>query len=429
VDLYGGAVKRLAVALALALTVPSAGAQPAPDPPASTPAAPEDRCKAALEERKAIVTAPYCGALAIEVVTTLLESSRKHLETAIMAGAAQPRITDTPGAQSSAGQTAAVASGYPVATTGGSLAVVGDTGQGLQLVTALAVNPASLAVGDHPEKAIRANRFADVSIVLPLEIDAKADKSQQFHYIGGRVRINTLMAFDPPELGDADRAYKKLQGALQTLVPELTNLLQSADAPGKCARAIERADEAAQRQDCRGVLDTTSVSQSAPLARKALARFRDSADRKYLTLEGRFDRGDLNDDMAKDSLLAAYAAAGYTFRDAPDGGAIELRGRGGFVFFHDGATGQSTSAWYLSAGLELALVRNLKRYCLSVAFELTRQRDGNPMPAEASTDAVRVGVSVPLDDGKVVSVGVTLPTDGGPSTIALSGDWSLLFGR
>jgi hypothetical protein len=36
---------------------------------------------------------------------------------------------------------------------------------------------------------------------------------------------------------------------------------------------------------------------------------------------------------------------------------------------------------------------------------------------------------VPLADGKVVSVGLRLPTDGGASTIALSGDWSLLFGQ
>ena len=148
-------------------------------------------------------------------------------------------------------------------------------------------------------------------------------------------------------------------------------------------------------------------------------------------MEARFDRGDLNADGAthKDSMLAGYLAAGYGLRATADGSTLELRGRGGVVYFHDGATEMSRTALYGAVGVELAVVRDLKRYGLSAGLELTRRWGEAAMPPSTGADAVRFGVAVPLDDGKVVSVGVMVPLHGGESTIALSGDWSLLFGR
>jgi hypothetical protein len=171
-------MKKRVVVLGVLLAAGSVMAQPTPDPPAPpTPDASEERCKAALEARGTKASAPFCRLLGGDVVDKMLHASRAN-GAAFAANAGQPRITDTPGAQGSAGQTAAVASGAPVATTGGSVAAVGDTGQGLQLVTALAINPASITLGDTSTSSVWASRLADVSIVLPLNVDP-ADRTKR----------------------------------------------------------------------------------------------------------------------------------------------------------------------------------------------------------------------------------------------------------
>jgi hypothetical protein len=425
-------MRKLLVVLGVLLAARSVMAQPTLDAPApSSPDASEERCKAALEARGSQASGAFCRFLGAQVATTMLQTSRTKTAAEIAANAGQPRITDTPGAQVSSGQTAAVASGAPVATTGGSVAAVGNTGQGLQLVTALAINPASIALGDTSTKSVWASRLADVSIVLPLDVDPADRTKKGFQYIGGRFRLNTLAALNSAELERAVVAYQALQASLATVLPAVTAVLEAASEPGNCASAIENANEADQTRFCGSIVEGASLSSTARAARAALAQFREDTDRKYLSLEGRFDHGDLNADAAakKDSLLAAYLAAGYGFHATSDGSTLELRARGGFVYFQDGATDKARSALFGALGVELAVVRDLKRYCLSFALELTKQRGNDPMPPAAGFNAVRLGVAVPLADGKIVSVGVTIPTGGGESTIALSGDWSLLFGR
>jgi hypothetical protein len=430
--------KRLVI-LGVLLAARSVMAQPTPDAPAaSPPAASEEPCKAALEAREVKASERFCELLGAAVVTKMLAASRVNGAAngaAFAASAGQPRITDTPGAQGTSGQTAAVASGQPVATTGGSVAAVGDTGQGLQLVTALAINPASIVLGDTSTSSVWASRLADISIVLPLNIDPADRTKKGFQYIGARFRLNTLAALHASELErEVERTvgeYTKLGDSAGSVQTTVTELLVKASDPGKCASAIENANEADQKSFCGRVVEGASLASTARAARAALAQFREDTDRKYLSLEARFDHGDLNADAAakKDSLLAAYLAAGYGFHSTSDGNTLELRARGGFVYFQDGATDTARAALFGALGVELAVVRDLKRYCLSVALELTRQRGNDRMPPAAGVNAVRLGVAVPLADGKVVSVGVAIPTGSGESTIALSGDWSLLFGK
>jgi hypothetical protein len=423
----------LFVGVLLSVAARTGAAQPAPDAPApSALDASEERCKTALEARGFHAPKEFCHALGVDVVTRMLHSSRtKTVAGAIAANAGQPRITDTPGTQGSSGQTAAVASGQPVATTGGSVAVVGNTGQGLQVVTALAINPMSIALGDTSTKSVWASRLADVSLVLPLDVDPADGTKKGFQYIGGRFRLNTLAALNSAVLERAIVHYQALGEVTASVLDAIISLLKAASEPGKCASAIDSASEADQTAFCGRIVEGASLSSTAQAARAALAQFREDTDRKYLSLEGRFDRGDLNADAAanKDSLLAAYLAAGYGFHATSDGTTLELRARGGFVYFQDGATDKARSALFGALGVELAVVRDLKRYCLSFALELTKQRGNDPMPPAAGGNAVRVGVAVPLADGKIVSVGVTIPTNGGDSTIALSGDSSLLFGK
>jgi hypothetical protein len=430
-------MKRSILVLGLVLAVRSAIAEPVPaepapaaPPPSGAPEGSEARCEAALRARGSAASAPFCKFLAVDVATTMLKASRANTAAVFAANAGQPRITDTPGAQSSSGQTAAVASGQPVASAGGSVAAVGDMGQGLQLVTALAINPASIAIGETSKKSVWLSRLVDVSLVLPLELDPANGMKRGFQYIGGRLRVNTLAALRSAELESAIVAYQSLQNMLKTTIPAITAALEAASDPAKCATALEAANAVDRAQFC-GAGEDISLASAARAARSALAQFREETDRKYLSLEARFDHGDLNADSVarKDSLLAAYLAAGYGVHGTANGNTLEVRGRGGFVYFQDGGTDQTHFALYGAIGVELAVVRDLKRYCLSLALELTKQRSDDPMPPAIGGNAVRIGVAVPLADGRTVSVGVRLPTDGGESTIALSGDWSMLFGN
>src|SRR5256885_2155555 len=121
-DVSGGAMTRAAIAIGWLLALRPAFAQPtstdSPDPCLATP---EDRCRCALDARAHGNEAPHCRFLAAQVVTTLLHRARPAAATAVAAAAAQPRITDTPGGQASAAQSAAIASGQPVANIGGSV--------------------------------------------------------------------------------------------------------------------------------------------------------------------------------------------------------------------------------------------------------------------------------------------------------------------
>ena len=107
----------------------------------------------------------------------------------------------------------------------------------------------------------------------------------------------------------------------------------------------------------------SSVSRSHT-SRTSRRSSRGASYNKYLSLEARFDRGDLNADAAakKDSLLAAYLAAGYGFHPTSDASTLELRARGGFVYFQDGATDKPRSALFGALGVDLAVVRDLCRW-------------------------------------------------------------------
>jgi len=418
-------------AWAPAAAAPSDPADPAPSPatgPAGDPA--DARCQAGLAAHGRSVSVDACRGLAVVVVDALYVQARPSLQRTLALGAGQPRITDTPGAQTSSGQTAAVASGQPVRWGGGSVAV-GDTGHGLELVTALAINPASIAVGETSMRSVWASRLVDVSLILPLDVKSTDMANHGFQYIGGRFRLNTLAAFQAEALTQAVAAYQALKGPTSADLVDITALLRRSDDPGKCATAIINGNRMDQVTFCGQVVDSSLLDKAFADAHARLAEFREDTDRKYLSIEGRFDRGDLNQDgsAANDSLVAAYLSGGYGGNAVADGTTLEFRGRGGFVWFHDGATDRSRSAVYGAFGAELAVVRDLKRYCVSAALEVTKQWGDGTMAATVNPGALRLGLGVPLADGRVVSVGVVLPTSGGESTIALSGDWSLLLGQ
>lgn len=221
-----------------------------------------------------------------------------------------------------------------------------------------------------------------------------------------------------------------LQADLTSTLPLIKALLAAAPEPGACADAIEARDETKQLISCGSSLPSTNVATSAADARAALGEFRAQVDHHYLSVEGRFDRGDLNADGSghKDWLLAGYVAYGHRFSPTADGGEVTIRLRGGVSVFEDGAMGQTHSAFYGAGGIELAIVRDLKRYVFSVGAEVySKEVDDNPMLAFDQRDNIRFGVGLPLADGKSVSVGLTVPVNHGEPILALSGDWSLLL--
>ena len=436
--------------LAVALIIPTVAHAAAPSEPAAAPPAPtsvpaspadpaEDHCRRAAVAR----TLPgsdalepgkvgACSLLATAVMTKLRELARQQPIVVADLNPMQPSVTDTAGAQSSAGQTAAVASGQPVAMAGGDVAAVGSTGQGLQLVTALAVNPATIAVGEVEQRSMWASRLGDISLVLPLNVDPGERLTQGFQYVGLRFRLDALPALHHEALETAAARYTALLADQRTLQPAIARMLGAATDTEGCAHSIETNDPTGQRAACGEAIDLATHVSLTRDARRALGQVREDADQAYLSLEGRYDRGDLNSDGAdrKDSLLAAYLAGGYRIDPTPDGVTVGLRARAGFVYFKDGMTRQTRQALYGAAGVELAVVRDLQRYTLSLGAELVA-RKGNVDVAMDSTlhNSIRIGLGLPVANGRTVSVGLSIPTNGDDATIAISGDWSLLLGH
>lgn len=424
----------LAVSSVAVLTTAARGQPPPP------PSAADDRCKAAIAVlQPSSNVGSDCATLAGIVTDKILHDAGKP-PAAVDPGVNpnQPSITDTPGAQVSAGQTAAVASGQPVGTAGGSVAAVGATGQGLELVTALAINPGTIATGDTDTHTVWISRFADVGIVVPTNVQPVEGGTKGFSYIGGRLRLNVAAAIGSSALESSrDRAvasYTQVQTALQGALPKIRTILTNSTDPTACAKALEdaNADGDAQSKACDGgTFDRATLVPTVQSARKALADFRSQADSRYLSVEARFDRGDLNADGAarKDTLVAAYLAGGYTFSPKAESATLTLRGRGGAVFFEDGLTTRSKMAGFGALGAELGFTRDLRHYALSLGLELyTKQTNDDPMLALDQRDAFKVGVAVPVADGKTLSLGLTIPTSGGQPILAVSGDWSLLLG-
>jgi hypothetical protein len=427
-----------ALSWVVVLATPAFG-QPDATGGASTPPSADQRCEAVVIARMGgdkTRSGKNCEVLATMVTTKILDDAREAAKhTAVDPGLNpnQPSITDTPGAQVSAGQTAAVASGQPVGSAGGSVAAVGATGQGLELVTALAINPGTIATGDTDTHAVWLSRFADLSIVVPANVQPADGVTKGFSYIGGRLRLNVAAAFESSSLETRrDRAverYSELQATLASTMPEIKKILDSPD-PSACEKALENADTAAQNAACKAVFDRATLVPTVQTARQALADFRSEADRRYLSVEARFDRGDLNADAAarKDTLFAAYLAGGYTFSPRSEGTALTLRTRGGAVFFEDGMTARSKVAGFGAIGAELGFTRDMRHYALSVGLELyTKQAKDDPMLSIDQRNAFKLGVVVPVADGKNLSLGLTIPTEGGDPILAVSGDWSLLL--
>jgi hypothetical protein len=429
------------VALGLVAALASrALAAPAPGDATPPPMSPDDRCRSAVEKQapELVAAKDHCEALASRVVDQLRRDARlasKHLVIDPGVNPNQPSITDTPGAQVSAGQTAAVASGQPVGSAGGSVAAVGATGQGLQLVTALAINPGTIATGDTESHTAWLSRFADLSVVVPANLQPAEGLTKGFSYIGGRLRLNVVAAIESSALeASRDRAvarYTDLAIAARDVLPKIAQILADSADPLACANELETGDAETQKKACNKEFDRTVMMPTVQKAREALSDYRSEADRRYLSVEARFDRGDLNADGAarKDTLFAAYLAGGYTFSPRSEGTALTVRARGGAVFFEDGMTSQSKVAGFGAIGAELAFSRDLRRYALSAGLELyTKQVKDNPMLALDQRNAFKLGVAVPVADGKTMSLGLTIPTDGGDPILVVSGDWSLLLG-
>ena len=415
--------------------------QPAAAAPTDPKAATNDAaCKTAMQARfdatalAGIKDTQWCPGLAVAVADSLYNAQKVIAATKPATNPNQPTITDTPGAQSSAGQTAAVASGQPVASAGGSIGAVGSTGQGLELVTALAINPGTLATGDTDPRTVWLSRFVDLSVVLPANLDPADGLTKGFTYVGGRLRLNLMAAIHAgrleQKLAAAVKKYTTVQAKLTDVVAATSKLLAAAPDPVACALAIEAHDSKEQTSSCAGTLDEEGLGVAGTDARASLEEFRAEADSHYLSVEARYDRGDLNADMAgrKDNLLAAYVSGGYTWLPTSDGTSFGLRLRGGAVFFEDGATRDTKFAGYASVGVELGVVRDLKRYTFSAGFDVYSQNvSDDPMVAMDQHNAFKFGLGVPVADGKTVSVGLSVPIDTGDPIIAISGDWSLLL--
>lgn len=422
-------------------------AAPAPAPPAPVAPAPavakgpnHDACLEGVRAFDASFYAPDetptapCSDLAHIVRARFVEAAVKTKAKPV-ASDVEPPPTGTAGNQDSAGQTSAVASGEPVAQTGGTVGLAGTAGSGLQLVTALAVNPVGAAADpDEYKRYAWGSRAADISVVVPVGLDTGAVAREGFQYIGVHLRLNVS-----PLLGRSAQLVKAAEAAVgQFLTPSgafieaLGSALERAADPAGCARAVIDRNEGAQRLACGAEISGAVVTDTFKAASAALAAAREEADRYYLTVEARGDWGDVNGDAAEadDSLLGAYVSAGLHVGD-PHARFLAVRGRLGIATYEDGAMDTGVTAYYAAGGVDLGTSSPDGRFSLSLGFEKQWTTGG----AAASTEFqnARLGITVPVAGGKRISVGVSVPAGGDDEedrepVVVVNGDWATMFG-
>jgi hypothetical protein len=408
-------------------------AAPAVAPPPPDPAQPNyDACLAGLKSLEPAFyedgdTPEPCADLA-QYVRVRLGPSAKHVE---------PLPTGTPGNQDSAGQAAAVASGEPVAQAAGTVGLSGTAGSGLQLVAALAVNPVGAAADPKDFKRYAwGSRAADVSVVVPVGLDGSSVAREGFQYLGVHVRLNVPWLLggwrSAPLVNAAEQAFAAFLDASGTFIGDLERALAQASDPASCARAVIDGNETLQRVACGAVINGKVVAEGFGDVASSLEAARNDADRFYLTLEARGDWGDVNGDAAEsdDSLLGVYASGGFHLGE-PRARSVAFRARFGVASYRDGAMDTGVTVYHLAGGVDLGAVAALGRLSLSVGLEKQWTTGGSAVGTEFQN--VRIGVTVPVADGKSVSLGVSLPAGGDGDedrepAIVVNGDWASLFG-
>jgi hypothetical protein len=419
---------------------PTPTSAPVPTPTPTPPSAPvvasptkglnHDKCLealTALEPAQADATEETpCMALAFVVRDKLRTKGSARPS----AAAVEPEPTDTAGSQDTAGQAAAVASGEPVAQTGGTIGLLGTPGSGLSMIAALAVNPVGTAADEDDYKRYAwGSRAADLSVVVPVNLDANGVLEEGLQYLGVHLRLNIpwlLKRGDAALVKEAEKAFSEYLTSSGQFLEEVDAIMQKAPNPKACAEAIIAGSTDKQVTECGDTIQSDEMVAGFMKTSKALAKAQEAASKYYLTVEARTDIGDVNGDaaMTRDSLLAAYASGGIRYR----GG--QLRLRAGIGSFNDGATDMGRAVYFGAVGLELERKGKDGSVALSIGIEGQTTSAGSSSPIGTRYANARFGLRVPVAKGKAVSIGIakSLNDPDADPVITVNGDWATLFG-
>jgi hypothetical protein len=230
------------------------------------------------------------------------------------------------------------------------------------------------------------------------------------------------------------RAFVEKQG---TMADQLESVLESAPDAEECLAILKRdvvaaATAADAETACGRPPLTVSADEEYAALRDKFDEIRDDADRSYVSLDLRADFGDPtnSDDATGDGeYVSAALAAGRRFTET-----LSVRGALGIRYFSldevpEGMDRDGFSVEFFG-GLEWNPGDQVR---VSVGLESRKSASVADMMADAA-DAdlvdVRIGISVPLADGKALSVAIAKPLgeDAPGPSMTIAGDWSLLAG-
>jgi hypothetical protein len=440
-------------AVQVAFSQPQPGPPPQPPVPAAPPlpagkflSAREEACRSyvttaypaaavtKLDERNGDQVYRRAAASALsEKVETLLQVQSTPETVPVETFA--PPATDGQGATGLGAETIAVNPVAPTQAAAGNVAFAG-TNAGSRMVASFSLNPLVLIADPTDQKQLaKASRLWDLGVVLPIDANGDVDKTKVFDYVGVRARVNFA------GLGQGDAAFKGAIAAYTALyqaeasrLAAILALLESTnDVPG-CIKAIVDASLDRIKAVCGAELDVTKHAKLEGDARSKLDDALAAADRTFFGLDLRADFGDpmFTDDMAADGVFVTAAVA-LGRRTSTTGRSFAYNLRVGYSYADD--ADRIASSVDFGAGVAYAAGERGQQVQVSLGVEGRWKVDSEGVVedefAQLDTNFVEVhfGVSVPLAEGKALSVGGSVPIAGnrGP-VLTVSGDWSVLLG-
>lgn len=179
-------------------------------------------------------------------------------------------------------QPSAVEALRPISLAGAAFTIAG-TRVGTRGVGTITVNP--LALGSANDAV--SGRIFDLSVTAPFALDGTSD--QDVRFVGVRARVNATAPISAAHLNELVKYY----AAAGRLADNFEQILTNAPDVNKCADALLQ-KQSPSLETCGAVLNVSpsDVETLRAQAKRAIASARREADRYYLGLDLRFDRGD-----------------------------------------------------------------------------------------------------------------------------------------
>jgi hypothetical protein len=255
---------------------------------------------------------------------TLEATAAREESDAAVARLKQPDRRTSTNKSGSSAQVEPVESIQPITLAGGALSLAG-TRTGTQGVATITVNPLALA---GPTGAVPGRLF-DLSVIAPFNLDSGAQ--DHIRFVGARARVNATAGFSAQALDDALTAYGHAAGQYDN---DLEGVLRRSPNLRLCAESIQTTGHVTA-DACGETVEDEHLRKLTQDSYAAIARAQREADRYYLGLDLRFDRGDPTggDVVGDDGTRLAGAVAAGVRLNSQQRWNFELRARAGVDYF------------------------------------------------------------------------------------------------